>query len=168
MPMKCRSSTRSIRRGILTVMSATALFVALPGCSGPDMPMLDDYLEELEFNTPLESLKEVPLGTFRISSVPRHEDPSKHKSKPAWMQINFKLYVIATPENESAILAAYERHRGMFDDTVIKIFRNASLDELSDPRWATIKSRLSDSTRPILGSERVRQIVVDDYTWEPI
>jgi len=132
------------------------------------MPMLDDYLEELEFNTPLESLKEIPLGTFRVSSVPRHEDSSKKKTRTTWVQISFKLYVVVAPEDESAIQSAYERHRGMFDDTVIRIFRNASLDELSDPRWATIKSRLSDNTRPILGSDRVRQIVVDDYTWEPL
>jgi hypothetical protein len=145
-----------------------SVLLVLTGCGGVEKAQLSDYLDNLEFNTQMESLKEVPLGAFKVSAATRTQEAAKSDSQRTWVQITCKLYVIVAPEDVSTIAAAYEQHRGIFDDTVVQIFRSSSIDELSDPHWTTIKSRISDFARPLLGGERVRQIVVNDFGWEPI
>ena len=58
--------------------------------------------------------------------------------------------------------------REIFNDMIVTVLRRASIDELSDPRWASIKTKISDAARSILGKERVRQVVIDEYNWEPV
>jgi hypothetical protein len=140
----------------------------LPGCGGVEEAKLADYLEVLDFNKPLESLAEVQLGEYRVSSATGKQEDLQRNAQRTWVQISCKLYVVVTPENTSIVTKSYERHRGMFDDNIVQIFRSATVDELSDPRWSVIKSRLSDFARPILGEERIHQIVIDDFGWEPI
>lgn len=148
-----------------------ALLVAAPmlgGCGGTDMPELSDYLHELEYSTPLEAFEEVLIGNFKISSATLVHEDSKNSNIRTWVQTRCKLYVVVDPKDENALLAAHERHHGMFDDMIVRILRSATLDELSDPRWATIKTRISDAAKSILGKDRVRQVVIDNYGWEPI
>ena len=140
----------------------------LAGCGGSDTPRLSDYLEELELNTPLEALKELPVGDYRISAATLAHEDDKKSSARTWVHVNCRLYAVVDPRDEKALTNAHERHRGMFDDMIVQILRGASIDELSDPRWATLKSRISDAARSILGRERVRHIVLEDYGWEPI
>ena len=148
--------------------AVAAVWLTLVGCGGVEEAKLDDYLEELVFNTTVESLKEVPLGDYKVSAATRFQEATQSDSQRIWVQITCKLYVVVAPEDESTIVSAYEQHRGIFDDMVVQIFRSSSIDELSDPRWSTIKSRLTDIARPILGGERIRQLVIDDYGWGPI
>ncbi len=152
----------------LRLAVVAAVLIVLPGSGGVEDAKLDDYLEVLEFNTPLESLKEVQLGDYSVSSATRTQEASQTDTQRIWVQITCKLYVIVAPEDEPTVVEAYKRHRGVFDDTIVQIFRSATIDELSDPRWSTIKSRLSDFARPVLGGERIHQIVINDYGWEPI
>ena len=142
--------------------------LTLFGCGGVEEAKLADYLEVLDYNKPMESLREVKLGDYRISSATHTQEGAKIGTERTWVQITCQLYVIVTPENESAVARAYQRHRGMFDDQVVQIFRGATIDELSDPRWSILKSRLSDFARPLLGEDRIHQIVINDYGWEPI
>ena len=138
------------------------------GCGGSEAPKLSDYLEELEINTPLEALKEVSLGRYNISAAAlAHEEASNTESR-TWVQARCELYVVVAPGDEKALMVAHERHQGMFDDMVVQILRSASLDELTDPRWAMIKSRISDAARSLLGEQRIRHVVVNEYGWEPI
>lgn len=137
------------------------------GCSSSDGPYLSDYLEELEINTQLEALKEVPVGNFKVSAATLAQEDEKGSDSRTWVNAKCKIYVVVDPGDEKGLLGAYERHRGMFDDLVVQILRSASMDELTDPRWATIKSRISDAARSVLGGERVRDVVLD-HDWEPI
>lgn len=154
---------RALRQAV-----AASILLVLTGCGGVEEAQLSDYLDNLEFNTKMESLKEVPLGSYKVSAATRTQEAAKRDAPRIWVQITCKLYVIVAPGDESTIAAAYEQHRGMFDDTLVQILRSSTIDELSDPRWTIIKSRISDFARPILGGERVRQIVVNDFGWEPI
>ncbi|NOZ39491.1 MAG: hypothetical protein GXP24_04610 [Planctomycetes bacterium] len=152
--------------GLLTLLSAALL---LPGCGGEEVVKLDDYLEELEFDRPLESVKEIKVNTYRIPCAARNQDAAGRNVPPMWVQMKFDLYVIAAEEDEKAVLAGIERHRGMLDDTIITICRRSTIDQLHDNRWATIKSRLLEGIRPLLGEERIRQItLVYSAPWEPI
>ena len=152
--------------GLFTLLAAALL---LPGCGGEKVVQLDDYLEELEFDRPLESVKEIKVNSYRIPCAARHHDAAGRDLAPMWVQMKFDLYVIAAEEDEKAVLAGIERHRGMLDDTIIAICRRSSIDQLQDNRWSTIKSRLLDGIRPLLGDKRVRQIsLVYSAPWEPI
>lgn len=141
---------------------------ALAGCGGSDQPQLEDYLEELEFESPLQETTEIDLGAYQVSSAARRGDPSDRREPPMWVQIRFSLSIATTPEEESAVLDANERHRGMVDDAILSVCRSASITELEDNRWASIKSRMLDRLRPILGEHRIRQIMLNDFEWEPI
>ncbi len=145
-----------------------AAIAMLPGCGGQSEVELDVYLDELELSAPLESVKEVEIGSYRISCAARHQDRSGREALPLWVQVKFTLFAEASHQDENALLAACERHRGRLDDAIITVFRKASIDELSDNRWAAIKSKLIDTLRPLLGGTRVRQIFFDDFSWEPI
>ena len=165
-PQKKHYRLRNRIASLLTLLSAALL---LPGCGGEEVAQLSDYLEELEFDRPLESVKEIKVNSYRIPCAARHHDAAGRDLPPKWVQMKFDLYVISAEEDESAVLAGIERHRGMLDDTIIAICRRSTIDQLQDNRWGTIKSRLLDGIRPLLGEKRIRQIaIVYAAPWEPI
>lgn len=149
----------------LFVLSAALL----SGCGGEEEAKLEDYLEELEFDRPLESVKEIKVNSYRIPCAARHHEDGGANSEPLWVQMKFDLYVIASEDDENAVLAGIERHRGMIDDAVLAICRKSSIEQLQDNRWATIETRLLDAIRPLLGEERIRQVTFGaSASWEPI
>lgn len=141
----------------------------LLGCGGEEVVKLEDYLEELEFDRPLEQVKEIKVNSYRIPCAARHRDEAGRDAPPLWVQMKFDLYLIVSKDDEKTVLKGLERHRGMIDDTVISICRDSTVEQLQDNRWATLKTRLLDGIRPLLGEERVRQIsLVYAAPWEPI
>jgi len=153
---------------------------SLLGCSSSDQPKIADYLDELEFSAPTESITNVSLGEF---AVPIPNPPSRRSLIVAQrasvaeeipqtvgfdtsayrLQISFELVAETAPEYLSDVRAAIERRRGLINDIVLTTCRTTSSDELSDPRLAALKSRLSDELRPILGRNRIHQIVIENY-----
>ncbi len=153
----------------LRVASTLLAAALLVGCGGEEVVKLDDYLEELEFDRPLESVKEIKVNSYRFPCAASHHDAAGADLAPMWVQMKFDLYVIAAEGDEKAVLAGIERHRGMIDDTVMAVCRNSTIEQLQDNRWATLKANLLDAIRPLLGDERVRQItLVYSAPWEPI
>jgi hypothetical protein len=152
--------------GLLTLL---AVALMLTGCGGEEVAKLEDYLEELEFDRPLESVKEIEVNSYRIPCAARHHDAAGRDIPPLWVQLKFKLLVVVAEEHEKSVEASIERHRGMLDNTVLSICRRTSIDQLQEPSWTTLKSRLLDGIRPVLGEERVRQIaIVSSAPWKPI
>lgn len=153
----------------LTLLSAVLL---LPGCGDEQVAKLDDYLEELEFERPLESVREIKLNTdgpFRFPCATRYFDTTGSDVPPKWVQMKFDLYLITAEEDRLAVLASIKQHRGMLNDTVMTVCRGSSIEQLQDNRWAALKSRLLVAIRPLLGGERIRQIsLVYSAPWEPI
>ncbi len=158
----------------LIASAVMCLFVALPGCGKVEEVKFDAYLDELDVDASLKSAEEINLGTYNIASAlpapekPTSNDEDDEELEPLWVQVHFELFAIVAPEDKSAVVAACERHRGMLDDTVVTICREATKEELDDSRWATLKSRLIDGIRPILGDDRVRQLSFSDFGWGPI
>jgi len=159
---------------IIAILLALVV-ILIAGCTKVEKQKFDSYLDELDVDASLDSAEEVALGTYNIASaLPRPETHSiadeeeEDETEPLWVQVHFELYAIVAPEDKKAVLAACERHRGMLDDTVVTICREASKDELDDSRWATLKSRIIDAIRPILGDGRIRQLSFVDFGWEPI
>jgi len=143
-----------------------ALSVAL-GCSKSEGPKLVDYLEEIEFDVPLEKVAYVSLGKFDIpiaaTQKPTDASPEIAPDEAFWMRLQFELQAETDPDNEAAVAAEAQAHRGAMSDAVISIVRTSSVDELADPRLSAVKARLSEVARPMLGEERVRQLVLNEF-----
>ncbi len=152
---------------VLSVASA-ALLLALAGCGSSSAIKLEDYLEEIEFEVPLNSASEVPLGKYSIPIAARSNQESLDEQQATWVQLKFDLYAVVAPENESALLTAWERHQGLYYDGALKICRSASLDDVLDPRLASIKSHLTDLSRMIFGKKRIRQLLCTNIVTEAI
>jgi hypothetical protein len=148
---------------------AALLGAALPGCGGDDAALLGSYLDEIELNAPSESAASIPLGEFNIPSptnVKRQgTDGAEHV---VWMRTKFSLFAETLPKNESDVQAEAELHRGAINDAVLSIVRSASTDELTDPRLTALRMRLTETTRPLLGEDKLRQLVLYNHTTEPL
>ena len=168
---KNRASRSLITLGWLILIAAG---LTLPGCGGEVQAKLDDYLEELEFDTPLDTVKELQIGThhargyYRISLAATSQGTQVGLLDSNWLQVRFKLFVVVAPENEKAVMAAMERHRGKIDDVVGSVCRKLTLEELDDFRLIALKAHMIDELRPLLGEDRVRQVIFSDFKWEPI
>jgi hypothetical protein len=157
-------------RPVRAALAGFAMLLALAptlGCGGDDAALLGSYLDELEFNAPLESAVSISLGEFDVpapTNIKRiGSDGVEHL---VWMRIHFELFAETLPQHESAVLAELERHRGALNDAVLSIVRSASTDELTDPRSTALRMKLSEATRPLLGEDEVRQLVLFDHTTE--
>ena len=84
------------------------------------------------------------------------------------MQVKFDLYAVIPPNEEQKVAAGWSHHEGKFRDAVLTICRRASLEDLGEPKLATLKSQLRTSARQLLGEHRIRQIVVSDVRTEPL
>lgn len=148
-------------------LMALALLLAALGCSKAEGPKLVDYLEEIEFDVPLETASYVSLGKFDIpiaaTQKPTDAAPEIAPDEAFWIRLQFELQAETDPENEAAVAAEAEAHRGAMSDAVISIVRTSSVDELADPRLSAVKARLTDFARPMLGEGRVRQLVLNEF-----
>lgn len=159
-------------RLIAAVVVALSLML-LAGCAETKKTPFETCLEELDVEASLNSADELLLGTYNVASalpVPEGvvSDDEMEEPEPLWVQVKFELYAIVAPQDRKAVEAACERHRGMLDDAVVTICREASKEELDDSRWATLKSRLIDAIRPILGDDRLKHLSFAEFGWEPI
>jgi hypothetical protein len=149
-----------------SLLAGLALLATL-GCSKSEGPKLVDFLEEIEFDVPLETASYVSLGKFDIpiaaTQQPTDAAPESAPDEAFWMRLQFELTAETDPDNEAAVAAAAEAHRGAMSDAVISIVRTSSVDELADPRLSAVKARLTDVARPMLGEERVRQLVFNEF-----
>jgi hypothetical protein len=158
---------RHIRRVYAAI--ASGALIAFAGCDGAQSGRLVDYLDELEFDVPLESATYVSLGRFDIPIATSKESTPASKFVQqfdergmVWMRLQFELTAETMPQHEKAVLEAAEKHRGTLNDAVLTIVRTSTVDELADPRMAAVHARISEVVRPLLGESRVRQLVFND------
>ncbi len=149
-------------------VALAASFLLISGCGGTTESHLEDYLEELEFDKPLEEVQKVSLGSYRIFVADRSQEASRSSLPATWFKIKFNLLVYVSPENEKSVQDTLQRHRGMLDDIVLTTCRGISLDDLNDSRLATLKFRLTDAVQPLLGESKVRRVLINDFMLELI
>lgn len=154
-------------RLVARLVVAGAISVVAVGCASEELPRLVDHLEELEFDVPLESAANIDLGEFDVPVVVT-VDSDQAKPETVWMRLKFKLSAETTPDFKAEVTKAYDRHRGAMNDAVVTIIRTSTADELTDSRLAAIKTRMADVARPLLGEERVRQLVLTDILTEAL
>lgn len=151
-----KSEYRSVR-WVLALAATSCL-----GCGGEEAKVvtLATYLEELEFDAPLEEVSHIHLGDYRIPIAVLVERETDHDPAPVWMKLQFSLYAETAPEHSAAVEAALERRQGAIRNAVLEICRSASVDEVLDPRLASVKSRMSEATKSLLGDDRIRALIM--------
>ncbi len=136
-----------------------AVCALITGCGSKTKVQLEEYLDEIEYVTPLNSTMEVPFGQYSIPIVARPALEEQSGPRIEWVRLQFDLYAVVAVEDEEKISKVWESRRGQFRDETINICRGATIDDVVDLRLATIKSRLTDLARSIFGSKRIRQLL---------
>jgi hypothetical protein len=139
------------------------LVIAGLGCLASGCGTHSTYeFDALDLAPPQEELSEFPLGEYRIpipvaevggTSAPKHRNG---------FQLDFQLYALVTPDNRSQVADAWGRHEGKIRDHVIRVCRNASVDELREPELSTLKARLIDALAAQMGKNDLRQLLITD------
>lgn len=132
------------------------------GCGGDDATRLRSYLDEFEFNAPLEEAGSISLGKFDVPVTAHLRGNGEDGGRTIWIRLTFELFAETTPENEASLQEAAEQHRGALNDALLTIIRTSSTDELTDPRLSALKLRMTEAARPLLGERRLRQLWLDD------
>jgi hypothetical protein len=124
--------------------------------------------DELDLVPVQEELTEFLLGKYTIP-IPiveyRRDSPPRSRNR---FQLDFQLFALVSPHAKSQIEHAWEQHQGKIRDRVIRVFRNASADELQEPELATLKAQLADALRPHLGENEVRQLLITEVVSQEI
>lgn len=117
--------------------------------------------DALDLAPPQEELSEFLLGRYSIP-IPVAADQVGARSGHDRFQLDFELYALVRPEHKSSISDDWARQKGRIRDDVIRVFRNASVDELQEPELSTLKARLMDVLALQVGEKDVRQLLITE------
>jgi hypothetical protein len=157
-----RMSGRSWRVWLLCAIGV--LGCAASGCKSKAPFQLDG----IDVLPPVEELKEFSLGEYKIP-ISIVDDRNQAKlTRHNRFQFDFTLYALVSPKEKSQIEDAWGRYEGQIRDQVINICRSATLDELQEPEFATLKARLTDVLAAKLGEKPLRQLVFNSVVSQPL
>jgi hypothetical protein len=106
-----------------------------------------------------EELTEFSLGEYHIP-IPVVEDRTHEElSYRNRFEFTFNLHALISPSAHSQISDVWSRHEGKIRDQIIRVCRNATVDELQEPELATLKARLMDALANQMGGQDVRQLL---------
>lgn len=159
-----RHRPRSIAGRVARTVSVGLVCFALNGCgSSPTFEF-----DKLDVVPGQEELTEFALGEYKIP-IPvveyRADDQRKHRNR---FQFDFKLFALVPARELWQIQDAWDRHQGKIRDRVIRICRNASVDDLQEPELTTLKRELIDSLGPQLGENALRQLMITEIVSQEI
>ena len=115
--------------------------------------------DALDLAPPQEELTEFSLGEYRIPIPVAEERGQSQLTYRHLFQFDFELHALVSPAVQSQVAAAWTRHEGQIRDKVIRICRNATVEELQEPELATLKARLMDALASQMGDKRMRQLL---------
>src|SRR5688572_10829384 len=121
-----------MRDGILATGRAAAAMVAWTlaiGCSSSP----EFEFDKLDLVPTQEKLTEYSLGNYTIPIPVMEYQAQNQRAHRNRIQFQFELHALVTPEEKWQIADAWKRHEGAIRDRVIRVCRNASLDDLQEP-----------------------------------
>lgn len=149
---------------IVVLVALGILGCAAGGCHSKASFQLDG----IDVLPPVEELKEFSLGEYKIP-ISIVDDRNQAKlTRHNRFQFDFTLYALVSPKEKSQIEDAWGRYEGQIRDQVISVCRSATLDELQEPAFATIKARLTEVLAAKLGEKPLRQLVFNGVVSQPL
>ena len=99
---------------------------------------------------------EVTLETFMTTN---------NKASPgSIIHMTFRLVcIVATAQRTAFEHAANEEHRHRVRETVLKVARSASMEDLSDPDLSSIKRLFREEINKVLRKSYVTEVVISDF-----
>jgi flagellar basal body-associated protein FliL len=143
---------------------AVVLAIAASGCK----PHATFEYDALDLVPPQEELSEFSLGTYSIPIPVANDRGAKVVEHRTRFQLDFQLHALVLPEKKSSIADSWTRHEGKIRDHVIRVCRNASVEELSEPELSTLKARLMDALAAQMDKLDVRQLLITDVVSQPL
>jgi flagellar basal body-associated protein FliL len=158
----CRAGDRYPRLAVW--LAVGGLLIAAVGCGSP--PTFEFDTQDL--SPTQEEMSEFSLGKYTIP-IPieeRHADKAPQRANR--FQLDFKLHALVSRQQETHLADAWEHHSGKVRDRVIRVCRNASVDELQEPELETLKAHLMDAVQAQLGDHGIRQLLITEVVSEPL
>jgi hypothetical protein len=118
--------------------------------------------DSLDLAPPQEELSEFDLGKYSIPIPVLEEGPAKKPIHRVRFQLDFQLHALIRPEQKSHIADNWERQEGQIRDHIIRVCRNASVEELQEPEMSTLKAKLIDALATQIGKDDVRQLLITE------
>jgi flagellar basal body-associated protein FliL len=145
---------------IRLALAVCAVMLCIAGGCGSHYSTFE--FDALDLAPPQEELSEFLLGQYSIPiPVVDQRGANEHEFRNRF-QFDFELYALVRPENKSSIADDWARHEGNIRDNVIRVCRNASVDDLQEPELSTLKARLMDALASQVGKNDVRQLLITE------
>jgi hypothetical protein len=139
-------------------LAAGCLIAAFGGCSSRTAFEFD----ALDLTPAQDEMSEVSLGHYEIPIPIAKSDGLSESESRNRLLFSFDLYALVSPNEVSMLNDSWERHEGNIRDCIIRVCRNASLEELQEPELSTLKSHLTDAVQDQLGSKNVHRLLVSE------
>lgn len=142
---------------------ALCIAVSAAGCGLIGCGSRSAYeFDKLDIAPARDDLTEFSLGRYEIP-IPVVEDRTNDRAQRVnRLEFGFELYALVGPGRATELADSWQRHQGKIRDRVIRVCRDASLDELQEPELATLKARLMDAVGAQLGERQVRRLLITD------
>lgn len=145
--------SRRFPRAFVAVLGAA--MVALSGCG--EAPTTNTFDEIARLPT-REEYVEIEVGTF-IVPVPLVLESATERFEPDnLMQVELDLFVVVDPQEVKQVNKLKKRNEGRIRDSVIRVCRNTTRDDLLEAQKSTLKAHLLDAVQPLLGGPAVRRV----------
>ena len=149
---------RNERRRLAMCTVLGAVLAAIAGCGSN--PAVD--FDDLDLTPAHDELMEFPLGRYTVPIPVVERNGQDQPVRCNRLEFGFELYALITPDQQSSLADAWERHEGKIRDRVIRVCRNASLADLQESELATLKSHLADAVQAELGAKGVRRLLMTE------
>lgn len=143
-----------LNRAIRIALAGGAVGMVLAGCGGPSPYEFDEF----DLMPAEDEVVEFSLGRFEVP-VPIPRGFGAHSVSRKRIELSFELHALVSRDYQPQLEDLWERHEGNIRDRVIRVCRNASLDELQEPEFATLKSHLTDCVQNELGPKTIRRLM---------
>jgi len=123
---------------------------------------LEVAFDELDLTPAQDELIEFPLGKYVIP-IPLVQSSGMNEGlKRNRVEFSFALHALVTRDCKIQLAGAWKRHEGKLRDRIILVCRNATVEELQEPEFATLKSHLTDAVQAEFGSKCIRRLLISD------
>lgn len=137
------------------LFAGIVVFCSVGGCGSRS----EFEFDALDLAPPQEELAEFSLGEYCIP-IPVAEDRGHSRlSYRHRFQLDFELHALVSPAEQAQVADAWSRHEGKIRDQVIRVCRNATVDELQEPELGTLKARLIDALASQMGDQELRRLL---------
>lgn len=141
-------------------LAAGCIFMPLGGCESRTAFEFD----ALDLTPAQDEMTEFALGHYAIPiPIAKSEGVVEGESRNR-LVFTFDLFALVSPGDVPVLTDSWGRHEGNVRDTVIRVCRNASTEELQEPDLSTLKSHLTDAVQDQLGLKNIHRLLISEMT----